>query len=235
MIGSATVQRQGRDVFNGYERVRYMSLRTILFDLDGTLIDTNELIIASFAHTFKQFGLAFTKEEMVEFNGPPLVDTFRSVVPGSVEEMVDTYRKHNKEHHDEYVRIFPHVKETLEELQAKGVRIAVVTSKMHEVAKHGIEFTEIDPYIEHLVALDDVKHAKPHPESVIKAMDLIDADPATTLMVGDNYHDIVAGQNAGIRTAGVAWSHKGRDFLAEYEPTYMLEDMRDLLELIKRK
>ncbi len=212
-----------------------MKLRTILFDLDGTLIDTNELIMASFAHTFKQFGLAFTKEEMMEFNGPPLIDTFRTFIPNKVEDMVATYRKHNKAYHDEYVRIFPHVKTTLRELRAQGVRIAVVTSKMHDVARHGIEFTGIDPYIEYLIALDDVEHAKPHPESVIKAMELLDAEAHTTLMVGDNYHDIEAGKNAGIQTAGVAWSHKGKEFLSSYEPTYMLEDMRDLLDFMKVK
>lgn len=210
-----------------------MKIRTILFDLDGTLIDTNELIMASFAHTFKQFGFAFTKEEMLPFNGPPLVDTFQSYIPDKVEDMVTTYRKHNLEHHDSYVKIFPHVKSTLHELQEKGIRIAVVTSKMHEMARHGIQFTEIDPYVEHLVALDDVEQAKPHPQSVLKAMELLEADAATTLMVGDNYHDIQAGQRAGVKTAGVAWSHKGKEFLAGYNPTYMFEDMRDVLGLVE--
>lgn len=208
-----------------------MNIRTILFDLDGTLIDTNELIMASFAHTFKQYGIAFTEEELKHFNGPPLVDTFSALMPERVEDMVATYRKHNAENHDGYVRIFPYVKETLQKLQEQNIQMAVVTSKMNQVATHGIEFTNITPYIQHVVAVDDVEHAKPHPESILRAMELLKADPATTLMVGDNYHDIEAGQNAGVRTAGVAWSHKGKDFLAEYNPTYMLEDMRDLLDL----
>lgn len=209
-----------------------MNIRTILFDLDGTLIDTNELISASFAYTFEKYGLAFTDEELLQFNGPPLVDTFRSFLPEQVDKMVATYRKHNMDHHDMYVRAFPQVKSTLQTLQDKGIQIAVVTSKMHKVARHGIEFTELDPYVEYLIALDDVDNAKPHPESVIKAMELLDADPKTTLMVGDNYQDIEAGHNAGIRTAGVEWSHKGKEFLETYKPTYMLADMRDLLELI---
>lgn len=209
-----------------------MNVRTILFDLDGTLIDTNELITASFAHTFKQFGLAFTDEELLQFNGPPLVDTFAAHLPEQVDEMVTTYRAHNFDNHDTFVRVFPHVKSTLQKLQEAGIQIAVVTSKMHKMAQHGVDFTQLDPYVEHLVALDDVTHAKPHPESIEKAMELLDADPATTLMVGDNYHDIEAGQNAGIRTAGVEWSHKGKEFLEKYKPTYMLADMRDILNLI---
>lgn len=209
-----------------------MNIRTILFDLDGTLIDTNELIAASFAHTFEQFGFAFTEEEMLAFNGPPLVDTFRAYLPERVEEMVTIYREHNKEHHDMYVKVFPHVKETLKALQEAGIQIAVVTSKMLSVAKHGLEFTGLTPYVEHLIALDDVEHAKPHPESVLKAMDLLNANPESTLMVGDNYQDIKAGQNAGIRTAGVEWSHKGKEYLESYNPTYMLADIQDVLKLI---
>lgn len=209
-----------------------MNIRTVLFDLDGTLIDTNKLIAASFAHTFEQFGFAFTNEEMLAFNGPPLVDTFRAYLPDRVEEMVTIYREHNIEHHDRYVKVFPHVKETLKALQEADVRIAVVTSKMHSVAKHGLTFTGLAPYVEHLIAFDDVEHAKPHPESVVHAMGLLNAKRETTLMVGDNYQDIEAGHNAGIRTAGVEWSHKGKDFLESYNPTYMFADMRDVLKLI---
>lgn len=209
-----------------------MNIRTILFDLDGTLIDTNELIAASFAHTFEQFGFTFTDEEMLTFNGPPLVDTFRAYLPDRVDEMVTIYREHNKKHHDMYVKVFPHVEETLKALQEAGIRIAVVTSKMRSVAKHGLEFTGLATYVEHVIALNDVEHAKPHPESVIKAMSLLDAKPETTLMVGDNYQDIEAGQNAGIRTAGVEWSHKGKEFLESYKPTYMFADIQDVLKLI---
>lgn len=209
-----------------------MKIRTILFDLDGTLIDTNTLITASFSHTFQQFGLAFTEEELLQFNGPTLIDTFSTYLPERVDEMITTYRKHNMDNHDTFVRIFPHVKSTMEKLQAAGIQIAVVTSKTRKVAQHGLEFTQLDPYVEYLVGLDDVTYAKPNPESVIKAMELLGADTETTLMVGDNYHDIEAGHSAEIRTAGVEWSHKGKEFLKKYKPTYMLADMRDILDLI---
>lgn len=111
--------------------------------------------------------------------------------------------------------------------------MGIVTAKMRESVNMGLEITGLDRYFETIVTIDDVTHPKPHPESVIKAMTALNGEPSTTLMVGDNYHDIQAGQNAGVRTAGVAWSLKGRDFLASYHPTYMLEDMRDLLEIVE--
>ncbi|MBY7144096.1 pyrophosphatase PpaX [Virgibacillus sp. NKC19-3] len=208
-----------------------MSIRTILFDLDGTLIDTNDLIIASFNHTFKQYNLDFTKEEIIEFNGPPLVDTFRKIDPKRTDQMIETYRVHNLANHDNYVKAFPQVVDTIEQLTNNGVKLGIVTTKMSKAVTMGLTLTGLDPFFDTVITLDDVTHSKPHPEPVIKAMEKLHAEHASTLMVGDNYHDIESGKNAGIQTAGVAWTHKGKRRLLEYNPTYMLEEMHDLLKI----
>lgn len=209
-----------------------MSIRTILFDLDGTLIDTNELIIASFTHTFNQYNLPFTREEIIEFNGPPLVDTFTTIDKERADEMIDVYREHNLKEHDHYVTAFPHVIEVLNTLKEKGFQLGIVTTKMNDSVHRGLSVAGIETHFDTIVTLDDVTHSKPHPEPVIKAMKQLDADSATTIMVGDNSHDIEAGHNAGVKTAAVAWSFKGKERLMKYHPTYMLEDMRDLLKIV---
>lgn len=209
-----------------------MSIRTILFDLDGTLIDTNELIIASFNHTFNHYNLSYTREEINEFNGPPLKDTFINIDPERAGEMIAVYRKHNLAEHDKYVKAFPGVIETLEVLRSQHIKLGVVTTKMSKSVTMGLTLTGLDQYFETVITYDDVTNPKPHPEPVIKAMKELDADPLSTLMVGDNYHDIESGKNAGVSTAGVAWAFKGKERLLEYNPTYMLEDMRDLLEIV---
>lgn len=210
-----------------------MSIRTILFDLDGTLIDSNQLIFTSFKHTFDSYNLNFTDEEILEFNGPPLIETFMNIDPLRVDEMVDTYRKHNHLVHDQYVKVFPNVIETLEILQQKQVKLGIVTTKMSAGVKLGMELTGLEKYFDSIVTLSDVTHAKPHPEPVLKAMHALAGEPETTLMVGDNSHDIEAGKNAGVKTAGVAWSLKGKERLLSYEPNYMLDDMKDLLQLLE--
>lgn len=207
------------------------NIHTILFDLDGTLIDTNELIIASFTHTFKHFQLSFTREEIMQFNGPPLTETFQQIDPAKAMEMLQVYRKHNHKIHNDYVKAFPFVSETLEQLKQRNMKIGVVTTKMREGAELGLSLTGLSRYVDAIITLDDVQHAKPHPESVMKAMDELDSKAGSTLMVGDNYHDIEAGKNAGVKTAGVAWAHKGKAHLLAYKPTYMLEDMKDLLTI----
>src|SRR5690625_965914 len=103
-----------------------MNIDTILFDLDGTLLDTNRLIHESFVYTLEQYGFQFSDEEILQFNGPPLVHTFTELNPEKVNEMVQTYRTHNLARHDDYVSLFPNVKETLVQLKQKGIKTAKI-------------------------------------------------------------------------------------------------------------
>lgn len=210
-----------------------MRMETVLFDLDGTLIDTNELIIASFTHTIEKYAdRPYTREEIIDFIGPPLIDSFQKVNPDLVEEMMATYREHNYAHHEQYVEAYPTVVETINKLKQAGLKLGIVTTKLSDTAKLGLKITGMDQLFDVLIGLDDVENAKPHPEPILKAMNLLHANPMTTLMVGDNYHDIEAGHNAGVKTAGVAWSLKGRKVLEKHDPDYMLEEMRDLLTIV---
>lgn len=209
-----------------------MAIRTVLFDLDGTILDSNELIHASFDYTLKQYNHSFTREEIMRFNGPPLIESFSKIDSERAEMMVKTYIEHNHTIHNDYVKLFPQVIETIESLQDNDIKIGIVTAKVRASVDLGLALTGLDRYFETIITVDDVTHPKPHPESVIKAMKELNGKPDSTLMVGDNYHDIQSGQNAGVKTAGVAWSLKGKDFLASYHPTYMLEDMRDLLKIV---
>lgn len=205
-----------------------MKIHTILFDLDGTLIDTNELIITSFLHTFEHYKLPMTREETLAFIGPSLKDTFDNVDPEKTEEMIQVYREHNLQHHDNFVEAYPYVVEALKRLKEANIKLGIVTTKMRTGVNMGLKLVGLEGLFDTIITLDDVTHEKPHPEPVIKAMNELDANAASTLMVGDNIHDIAAGQNAGVMTAGVAWSIKGKETLAKLKPTYMLEDIRDL-------
>ena len=210
-----------------------MKLETILFDLDGTLINTNELIIASFQHTLAEYDAGtYTREEIINFIGPPLLESLASVNAEKKEEMMATYRAFNIANHDHYVEIYPTVLETIKKLKQSGCKLGVVTTKLHDTAQLGLEITGLAPYFDLLIGLDDVDHAKPHPEPVLKAMDSLQANPVTTIMIGDNYHDVEAGHNAGVQTAGVAWAIKGEENLKQYNPDYILKEMKDLLTIV---
>ena len=211
-----------------------MHYQTVLFDLDGTLLDSNALIRASFEYTLDQYRIPYTDEEIQSYNGPPLWETFHKLNPGKEEEMIRTYRTHNHKNHDDYVKLYPNVLETLEALKKDGIKMGIVTSKMREGVKLALSLTGLGQYADTVVTIDDITHSKPHPESVIKAMTDLNSDAKTSVMVGDNYHDIIAGKNAGIDTVGVRWSHNGPDYLLQYEPTYMINDMLDMLKIVRR-
>lgn len=209
-----------------------MSIRTILFDLDGTLIDTNELIIASFTHTIEKYSdRAYGREEILDFIGPPLRDSLKLIDPDRVEEMVETYRKHNIDNHHAYVRAYDGVVDTIKQLNESGYRLGIVTTKMRHTVQMGLELTGLDGMFETIITLDDVANAKPHPEPVIKALQALDSKASEAIMVGDNTHDIEAGKNAGTQTAGVAWTVKGRDVLDQLKPDFMLNHMSELIEI----
>lgn len=208
-------------------------IHTVLFDLDGTLIDTNELIISSFMHTFETFyPQQYKRQDILPFIGPPLRDTFETIDAEKVEEMIRTYRTHNLSNHDLLVKEYSGVFETVRILKENQIKLGIVTTKMKDVVYKGLELTKLDQFFEVIVALDDVKNPKPDPEPILKALAQLDSHPDGALMVGDNHHDVLAGKNAGTKTAGVAWAVKGRDYLSSYEPDYMLENMADLLPIV---
>ncbi|GEN36432.1 MULTISPECIES: pyrophosphatase PpaX [Aneurinibacillus] len=207
----------------------------VLFDLDGTLIDTNNLILTSFMYTLEKFYPGkYTREDIIPHMGKPLYDQMKLFGPERAEELVQIYREHNEQVHDELVEEFPNVLETIEDLAEMGVKMGIVTTKQRKTAEMGLRLFGLDTYMDAFVCYQDTKNHKPHPEPVQKAMQALGADPARTLMVGDSQYDIQAAQNAGVASAGVAWSMKGASFLSAFDPTYLLNDIRDLIQIVKQ-
>lgn len=217
------------------ERKQYMNneITTLLFDLDGTLINTNDLIIASFTDTLQHYYPdTYTREDILQFIGPPLFDTFNAIDKERVNEMIDHYRTHNWNNHDTLVTQYEGVFEAVKALKEAGFKLGIVTTKKRDIALRGLQISGLIDYFEVIVAYDDIERAKPDPEAILKAMQILHSTAKETIMIGDNYHDILGGKNAGTKTAGVAWSEKGRDYLAGFDPDYMLENMLDLLDIV---
>jgi pyrophosphatase PpaX len=207
---------------------------TVLFDLDGTIVDTNELIIQAFLYALEGKTPEPLTREFLSMNmGRPLIEQMKRFTgQDDVDDVIATYREFHVRRHDELVSDFPHVQEVLTELHAQGIRMGVVTSKVRKTTDMSLKLYGLDKLMSVIVTIDDVENAKPHAEPVVKALGALAADPARTLMVGDSSYDILSGQAAGVRTAGVAWSLKGAEFLSGFKPDYMLHDMRELLDIV---
>lgn len=210
------------------------TIKTMLFDLDGTIIDTNELIIRSFIESLQ--GVTpegFGREHIIPSMGEPLTDQMRRFSGREdVTDLVAAYREVNLRLHDEYVKAFDHVNDVIERLHGQGIQIGVVTTKMRLTTERGLKYVGLFDYIDAIVTIDDVVNAKPHPEPVKKAIDLLGADPASTMMVGDSIVDIQSALAAGTIAVGVAWSLKGEQKLKEVGAHHVIHDMRDLYSFV---
>ncbi len=198
-----------------------MALSTFLFDLDGTLIDSIELILRSYRHTMRLHrGHEPPDDVWMTGLGTPLSVQFRHFTddPAEIEAMVATYRAYNLAHHDELVRPYAGVVAAVRALRRPGRALGLVTSQVAELA---------DAF-DVIVGSDDVTHPKPHPEPVLAALARLGAAPETAVFIGDSRHDIECGRAAGVKTAAVLWGPFDRSHLADLHPDYWLERPEDI-------
>ena len=208
--------------------------QAILFDLDGTLLNTNALIIHTFQYTLeKHLGIRAKPEELTPYFGEPLRVTLSRFAPKNVDELVATYRAYNALKHDELTTLFPHVQETLSQLHKMGIKLGVVTSKFKPSALKGLELFRLTSYFEVIIGLDDTPEHKPHPAPIEKALQELKVKASQTLMVGDSPMDLRCARNAGVDSALVSYSLLPPEVLAAEKPTYVLKDLRDLITILQ--
>ncbi len=206
---------------------------TYLFDLDGTLIDSIELILTSYRHTMRVHrGTEPSDDLWLAGLGTPLTAQFRDFTddPAEVEAMIATYRAYNREHHDRMVRPYDGIVDAVEKV-AQHAQLGVVTSKTHEGAERGLRSCGLDGIFHAIVGSDDVTRHKPDPAPVQHALRLLDGTPETTVFVGDSPHDMAAGRAAGVRTAAALWGPFGRPQLTPQAPDYWLDAPAALTQL----
>ena len=199
-------------------------IRTLLFDLDGTILDTIGLILASYAHVHeREFSHEpFDPEYYRSRIGIPLRGVFAERVGDDAErvaELMDIYRAHNREAHDGMVTAFDGVAAMLDAVRERGIRSAIVTSKMRDAVERGLRLAGLLEHFEAMVTVDDVVHHKPHPEPVVRALSLLGAQPGETMFIGDAPADIGCGRAAGVRTGAVLWGPFRADELIPLAPS----------------
>lgn len=207
---------------------------TVIFDLDGTLLDTKELIDRSFVYTFNHFfpDLVLTDEEMNSFMGPTLAQSFGKYEsdPEKIEEMIAFYRKFNEENHDFYAKSFFGVKDAIKTLSKRGYNLAIVSSKRRETVIKGLELAKINQYFKVIIGCDEVVNPKPDPEGILLAISQF-GDANNIMYVGDSTGDIEAGKRANVKTCGVLYSSHAEDIVA-CEPNYLVHNMSGILKLL---
>jgi pyrophosphatase PpaX len=209
-------------------------IKAVLFDLDGTLINTNKLVIESFKHTFRNhLNKEISESDIVNYFGEPLTTTLERYDKDNVEELLKTYKKFNEAKHDELASEINYAIETIKELKKINIKIAVVTSKRRMMAERGLKLFGLFEHIDLLITPEDTIKHKPDGEPAEKACDMLKIYTQEAIMVGDSHYDILCGKNAGCKTCVVSYTALPIESIMKYKPDYKIESLMELLNIIE--
>ena len=203
----------------------------LLFDLDGTLIDSIELILGSARYAFADApGHRPTDDEWRAGIGRPLQFTIREWCDSDAEadRVLGRYREYQVENHDRLVRAYNGVVDTLHEFAAEGHPLALVTSKGGPMALRGLQLVGLADIIPVVIGCDVCANHKPHPEPVERALALLGVDAKDAVFVGDSPHDIHSGRAAGVYTVGVSWGAFSAADMAASGADVVIDHIADL-------
>jgi pyrophosphatase PpaX len=210
-----------------------MPIRAVLFDLDGTLINSIDHIVDCWQHTVRTgLGREISREEVLPTIGRALQACFEEIAPGRSEELYGIYTTYERDRHDTAVHLIEDTRETLDALLEWKYRLGVVTSKILHVAMSGLRLFDLEPYFEVIITQADTERHKPHPDPLLVACERLGVSPAEAVYVGDAWTDIEAGKAAGVRTIGVTWGASGAA-IREAHPDFILASMEELPGLLE--
>lgn len=210
-------------------------LPTILFDLDGTLIDSIQLILNSARYAFQKLDRSGPPdEEWLAGVGIPLFTMFRRYARDEADcaALIAAYREYQLVHHDRLTRCYDEVVETVEIIKDRGHQIGIVTSKSESLALRGLAHVGLARHMDTIVGCDSSSRHKPDPEPVRIALHRLDARPENAIFIGDSVHDVLAGNAAGVHTAAALWGAFKRADLEPGEPNAWLESVSDVVTLL---
>lgn len=209
-------------------------MKLILFDLDGTLIQSTEIILDVFKLILKRyFDKEVDQKTLTSFLGRTLWQTFGDYTDDEnlINEIVIDYRKESEALITKQLKSYPNALETIKYFKDNGILVGVVTSKINHVAMSHLKLVGLDQEIDHLVGYDDVTSHKPNPEPLLKALEYFNVEAKDAIYVGDHENDMKAAKNAGIERCAVTYSNRIEEMLAE-QPEYVIDDLSNLKDLI---
>lgn len=208
----------------------------VLFDLDGTLVDSIALLLACMNHTFEGRQNRPTETEWIGGLGIPLPEQLTPFIASEEDRrnLISRYREFQNEHHDKLMATYPGVAETLAILKQGGHPMGVVTSKGNAMMDRGLRFIGADKYMRVAIGFDSCHLHKPDPFPVLLAVGRLEYTPRESVFVGDSPHDIKAGNAAGVTTVAALWGPFTREMLEPYRPAHFLEEITGLPALLER-
>ena len=210
-------------------------LGAALFDFDGTLVDTTDLIYQSMRHaTGEVLGREISRDVLMANVGQPLPRQMELLSAEHAEALLNSYRLHNEENHDALIKEFPGVEESLARLKAAGVQVGVVTSKRRFSVDMALKtFPGLGDVVDRWVTMEDTTEHKPRPEPLLKGLELLGNVPREqAAYVGDSPFDVTAAKAAGVESVAVSWGAFSEDALRAAEPDHLVPDLDAAVDVL---
>jgi pyrophosphatase PpaX len=210
-------------------------MKAVLFDFDGTIVDTTELIYQSMRHAAGEvLGHEPSREVLMANVGQPLPRQMELLDPEKAEELLETYHLYNDEHHEGLIRKFPNVETSLTRLRDAGLAIAVVTSKRRSSVEMALSsFPGLKKVVDVFVTMEDTTEHKPHPAPLLKGLELLgNVPPEKAAYVGDAPFDVDAAHAAGVMSVAVSWGAFTQEALHAAGPDHLFKDLDSAVEFL---
>ena len=208
--------------------------KTILFDLDGTLIDSTEAILESFHNSFKVHGFESAKDEDIKaLIGYPLDEMYRSlgVLESDVWDYVNTYKEHYRVISTQKTQLLSFAREAVEEA-SRFATLAIVTTKTGKYSQVLMEHFNLMQYFEVLIGREHVKNPKPHEEPILKALEQLGLIDTDIWMIGDTKLDLISAKNAGVKSIGVLSGYDSKETLEKFSDV-LFSDVKQAINYLK--
>ncbi|MDD4564079.1 MAG: HAD-IA family hydrolase [Eubacteriales bacterium] len=212
-------------------------INTVMFDFDGTIVDTHKVILQSWQHTFRTFeGRERPEEEIYSTFGEPLYITMEKFLPNiPLEEATAVYRDYHYENLADLIDVFPGMLELLKDLKNRSHKVGLVTSRLLSSTKIIMNKYGMEQYFDSIVTFDDCRNFKPDPEPVNVALERLRSRPEESIMIGDSMFDILSAKNAGVKSALVSWALtvNEEEKSGKNSPDYIIKQPDDLLDILE--
>lgn len=207
--------------------------KAVLFDFDGTLLDTHILILKGLNHvSMSSRGIPFSKEEHLQILGRPLNEQIKSICPGNVNYWTSSFQSWYRKNHNEHACPYDDIVETLHLLRSEGLRLGIVTNNSRKALQLGLDLLGIESLFEIIITRDDVHECKPSPEGILQALKSMHVHPESCVYVGDSSGDIHAARAAGVMPVLVGWTTLTLDQIHALSPIEFVQSPYEIPILI---